>query len=214
MTDHEELRRSLGSYLLGALGPGQRREVDAHLAGCAACRNELAAYAALPGLLSRLDLAEATGGTLLPPPSLLPSVLAAVESERAGRSRQLSRWRLTAAAVATAAALVGAFVLVSGPTPAERPLVTAAGSAASGSVALQPRPWGTELRLQLRDLPPADGYVAYTLDETGARTEAASWGPTPNGRADVPGASALAPERLAGLVVATRGGAELLVLGE
>jgi len=217
MTDHEELRRSLGSYLLGALGPGQRREVDAHLAGCAECREELLAYAALPGLLSRLDLAEATGGTLLPPPSLLPSVLAAVESERAGRSRQLSRWRLTAAALATAAAVVGGLVLVSdpGPTaPAERPLVTAAGSAASGSVALQTRPWGTELRLQLRDLPPADGYVAYTLDRTGVRTQAASWGPTPNGRADVPGASALAPERLAGLVVATRGGTELLVLGE
>jgi len=217
MTDHDELQRSLGSYLLGALGPGERREVEAHLVGCAACREELVAYAALPGLLSRLDLAEATGGTLLPPPSLLPSVLAAVESERAGRSRQLSRWRLTAAALATAAALVGAFVLVSGPTPAapaERSLVTAAGFAASGSVALQPRPWGTELRLRLRDLPPSDGYVAYALDRTGARTQAASWGPTPNGRADVPGASALAPDRLAGLVVATRGGTELLVLGE
>ena len=212
MTDHEELRRSLGSYLLGALGPGERREVDAHLAGCAPCREELVAYAALPGLLSRLDLAEATGGTLLPPPSLLPGVLADVESERAGRSRQLSRWRLAAAALATAAALVGAVVLVSGPTPAQRSLVTATGSAASGSVALHPRPWGTELRLRLRDLPPADGYVAYTLDPAGLRTQAASWGPTPNGRADVPGASALAPERLTGLVVATRGGAELLVL--
>jgi len=56
--------------------------------------------------------------------------------------------------------------------------------------------------------------VAYALDRTGARTQAASWGPTPNGRADVQGASALPPERLAGLVVATRGGTELLVLGE
>ena len=217
MTDHDELQRSLGSYLLGALGPAERQEVDAHLNGCPACRKELVAYAALPGLLSRLDLAEATGGTLLPPPSLLPAVLAAVESERAGRSRQLSRWRLAAAALATAAVLVGGLVLVGGPAPtapAERSLVTAAGSEASGSVALQPKPWGTELRLQLRDLPPADGYVAYTLDETGARTEAASWGPTPNGRADVPGASALAPDRLTGLVVATRGGAELLVLRE
>jgi len=220
MTDHDELQRSLGSYLLGALGPGERREVDAHLVGCAACRKELVAYAALPGLLSRLDVAEATGGTLLPPPSLLPSLLAAVESERAGRSRQLSRWRLTAAALTTAAALVGALVLVSGLTPtaptapAERSLVTAAGSAASGSVALQSRPWGTELRLRLRDLPPSDGYVAYALDRTGARTQAASWGPTLNGRADVPGASALAPDRLAGLVVATSGGTELLVLGE
>ena len=40
MTDHDELQRSLGSYLLGALGPGERREVDAHLAGCPACFDE------------------------------------------------------------------------------------------------------------------------------------------------------------------------------
>ena len=45
--------------------------------------------------------------------------------------------------------------------------------------------------------------MAYALDRTGARTQAASWGLTPNGRADVQGASALAPERLAGLVGAS-----------
>lgn len=215
MIDHGEWQRSLGSYLLGSLGPGERQEVDAHLAGCGACRDELVTYAALPGLLSRLDLAEATGDTLLPPASLLPSVLAAVENERAGQARQLSRWRLAAAALAAAAVLVGAFTLIGGspPTaPAERPLVTVAVSAASGSVTLQPRPWGTELHFVLRDLPPDDGYVAYTLDRTGARTQVASWGLTPNGRADVPAASALPPERLAGLVVATRGGTELLAL--
>ncbi len=55
-------------------------------------------------------------------------------------------------------------------------------------------------------------YAVRALDGTGTRTEAASWGPTPNGRADVPGASALAPDRLAGLVVATSSGTELLVL--
>jgi len=217
MTGHDDFQRSLGSYLLGALGPAERHEVDAHLAGCPSCREELAAYAAVPGLLSRLDVAEVTGGTLLPPSSLLPSVLDAVESERAGQARQLSRWRLAAAALATAAALVGAFVVAGSPSPtapSERPLATAAGSTASGSVAVQPRAWGTELHLRLRDLPPAEGYVVYALDGTGTRTVAASWGPTPNGRAEVPGASALPTDRFTGLVVATSGGTELLLLGK
>lgn len=79
---HEELRRSLASYVFGALGPEERRALHAHMAGCPGCRDELASYAGLPGLLSRLELSEATGASLLPPASLLPSVLAAVESER------------------------------------------------------------------------------------------------------------------------------------
>ncbi|MGI8699698.1 MAG: anti-sigma factor family protein [Nocardioidaceae bacterium] len=108
---NHELSRSLASYVFGAPAPEERRELDAHLAGCPGCRDELASYAGLPGLLSRLELTEAAGATLLPPSSLRPSVLAVVESERASRTRQVTRWRLAAAAAAAAAALAGVLIV-------------------------------------------------------------------------------------------------------
>lgn len=212
--NHEELRRSLASYVFGALAPEERRELDVHLAGCPGCRDELASFAGLPGLLSRLELTEATGATLLPPPSLLPSVLAAVESERTSRTRQLTRWRLAAAGVAAAAALAGVLTVTGNPSApeSERPLVAAAGVNSSGSVSVQARPWGTELHLHLDDLPAADGFAAYAVDAAGARTLAATWGPTPAGPVEVPGATSLSPQTLSGLVIETTDGDELLAL--
>lgn len=212
---HEE-QRWLASYVLGALSPADRRQLDAHLVDCPACRQELASYAGLPGLLSRLDLAEATGGTLLPPPSLLPGVLAAVEAERSTVRRRLNRWRAAAAglAVAAAAAALVTVLAASGaePTRERTPLVAAPGVGATGSVWLQPRPWGTELQLRLADLPVADGYAAYAVDRRGVRTLAARWGPTPARSATVPAATALSPSALSELVIVTSDGRPLLSL--
>ena len=210
---HEE-RRWLASYVLGALAPTDRRQLDEHLLGCPQCREELASYASLPGLLSRLDLAEATCGTLLPPPSLLASTLAAVESQRRARTRQLSRWRAATAAVAVAAAVTGVLAFTGGTSSpeSERPLVAAAGVSSSGTVSMQPRPWGTELHLRLEGLPPSGEFEAYAVDAFGVRTLAASWGSTADGRAEVPAATGLSAEALDRIVVQTRGGSELLVL--
>ena len=210
---HDEVRSSLGSYLLGALGPAERQAVDTHLRDCTRCRDELSSYAGVPGLLARLDLAEATGATLLPPPSLLPSVLAAVERERRAGRRRVLRWRTAAAGVSVAAVLAGALSLTGGPTFApQRPLVAAAGVTASGTASLRSRPWGTEVRLQLQDLPPADGYTAYAVDSAGARTPVATWGPTPARAADVPGAVSLPPGAVARLIIETDAGDPVLSL--
>lgn len=207
---HEE-QRSLGSYVVGALAPADRQQLDEHLLGCPECREELASYAGLPGLLSRLDLAEATGGTLVPPPSLLPSVLAAVETQRVTDRRRLTRWRAAAAVLSAAAALVGVLAVTGGQaTPERRPLVAAVGVGATGSVSLQTRPWGTELLLRLDDLPAADGYAAYVVDNRGAKTLAASWGSTPRRSATVPASTALAPSALSRLLIETSDGAPVL----
>lgn len=209
---HEE-QRWLASYVLGALSPADRRQLDAHLPACSACREELASYAGLPGLLSRLDLAEATGGTLLPPPTLLPAVLAAVEAERTTHRRRLMRWRAAAAGLSAAAVLAGVLAVTGGQAaPERRPLVAAAGLTATGSVALQTRPWGTELQLRLEDLPVADGYAAYVVDSRGARTLAARWGPTPGRSAKVPAATSLSLSALSELVIVTSDGAPILSL--
>ncbi len=213
---HEQ-QRWLASYVLGALSPTDRRQLDAHLPTCPACREELATYAGLPGLLSRLDLVEATGGTLLPPPTLLPAVLAAVEAERSTHRRRLMRWRTVAAgssAVVAAAAVAGVLAVTGGEAAPERqPLVAAAGVGASGSVSFQARPWGTELQLRLAGLPTSDGYAAYAVDDQGVRTLAARWGSTPGRSANVPATTALSPSALSQIIIETTDGALILSLG-
>jgi Putative zinc-finger len=122
-----EIRHSLGVYVLGAIEPADRAQVDEHLATCAECREELASLAGLPALLRRVPTAEAerlavadqadsaTGET--PPDHLLPSLLA-----RTTQARRVRRWRELAAAAAVAvlalgAGAAGASLLGSGPAP-------------------------------------------------------------------------------------------------
>src|SRR5947209_5490211 len=55
---------SLGAYVIGALDHTERAELEAHLARCPMCRDDLAELAPLPGLLSRLTLDEALAAPL------------------------------------------------------------------------------------------------------------------------------------------------------
>jgi len=210
MTEHVELRKSLGSYLMASLDPADRSEVEAHLRTCESCREELASYAGLPGLMSRLSREEVVSEALLPPPSLLPSVLTAVEQQRRTETRRLRRWR-TGAAAALVAAAAGVVVLVGlpGSGPSRVAFTAAAGQVASGDLAVADKPWGTALHLRVR-VPDAPSYVAWAVDASGHRTVAASWGRTPGGRMDVDGATALHGRSLTSVVVTTGSGASLL----
>lgn len=213
MSEHADLQRSLGAYVLGALGPAERAELDAHLTGCAACREELASYAGLPALLSRVSLQEATDGPRHPAPPLLPQVLGAVQRERDRGARRLYRWQAATAAVTAAAAV--AVLLAVGPdltdrAPAARPLVAAQGVSATGALTPEPRPWGTAVHLRLQDLPPAPSYTAWAVDDAGTRSAVATWGPTSDGSAEVTGATALPPAELRSLTISTDAGRPLL----
>jgi anti-sigma factor RsiW len=84
---HTELRLSLGSYVLGSLDPADRAALDAHLPGCPACREELASYAALPALMSRLSIDQVRQ----PPPTGPPSMPTCPDAPPAGRSSPLTR---------------------------------------------------------------------------------------------------------------------------
>ena len=213
MTGHADLRRSLGAYVLGALEPAERAELDAHLAGCPACHEELASYAGLPALLSRLSRQEATGDAPLPAPSGLPRLLTAVEHERERHAGRLHRWQ-AAAALVTAAAAVAALLtlapnLIERDAPTARPLVAAQGVSASGQLRLEPRPWGTAVHLRLHGLPPAPSYTAWAVDDRGVRSVVASWGRTGDGSAEVTGATALPPARIRSITISTEDGRSL-----
>jgi anti-sigma factor RsiW len=56
-----QIRLELGVYVLGAIEAADRSAVDAHLACCADCRDELAKLVGLPRLLSRAFPDDADG---------------------------------------------------------------------------------------------------------------------------------------------------------
>ncbi len=192
---HTQLRLSLGSYVLGSLDPADRATLDAHLPGCPACREELATYAALPALMSRVSIDQVHRTTPEVPPTVLNRALNTVAAERTNTVIQLRRWRratvLSAAAAAIVAVLFGATLLhtrTSSP-PEGAPLIATAGVSASGSALLQAKPWGTALTLQLQGLPQGDSFTAWVTAPNGTRSIAATWTPAPNGRATLTGAA-------------------------
>ncbi|MEU8799026.1 zf-HC2 domain-containing protein [Spirillospora sp. NPDC048819] len=83
MNDCTDVRTALGSYVLGSLDSGERSQVEAHLADCPACRDELAGLAGLPAMLGRVEesqLDQMAG----PPPELLDGLLARAAERRRG----------------------------------------------------------------------------------------------------------------------------------
>ncbi len=190
---HTELRLSLGSYVLGSLDPADRAALDAHLPGCPACREELASYAALPALMSRLSIDQVRQPTPTVPPTVLSRALNTVAAARNSTVTQLRRWRratvLSAATIV--AVLFGATLLhtqISSP-PEGTPLIATAGVSASGSASLQAKPWGTAVSLQLQGLPQGDSFTAWVTAPNGTRSIAATWTPSPDGRATLTGAA-------------------------
>jgi len=117
-------RELLGVYVVGAIEPGERAAVDAHLSQCYECREELAALAPLPALLHRVHPADAERILLgsqpqsdpaEPSAEMLDSLLA-----RVGASRRTRRFRALFAAAAAVVIAVGGGVAVSEAT-AQRP---------------------------------------------------------------------------------------------
>jgi anti-sigma-K factor RskA len=74
-TEHGEMEDSVAAYVLGALDPEEASRVEAHLEGCAVCR-EIAAR--LARVVSVIPLA---GEASLPPERLRARILAAVSAE-------------------------------------------------------------------------------------------------------------------------------------
>lgn len=99
-------RELLGVYVVGAIEPGERAAVDAHLNQCYECRAELAGLAPLTALLHRVPVEEAEriaaadapqADLAEPSAEMLDSLLARVGARR--RTRRFRAMFTTAAAV-------------------------------------------------------------------------------------------------------------------
>ncbi len=150
-----------GSYILGALGPGERHEYEAHLPACAECAASVRELAGLPGLLARVDLADLSDDPAPgAPPDILPALL------RSARRESRRRTALTSlAAAACVAALAGGAVAAGGglagrpgsaagsptmsttPTAPGRPMAPVGQSVMTAALALTSVAWGTRLDL-------------------------------------------------------------------
>jgi len=182
-----DIRQLLGVYVVGAIDPAERAQVDEHLAECQPCRDELAGLAGLPAMLSRVPAAdvERLGLLSLPeamqsPDELLDSLLRKVSAKRKSRM-----WRNVAAVAAAAVIAAG------GATAAVSQLT---GSATSGAVAQQgwssdtaraghitavvdyaPVHWGTAMRVQVSGLKPGTVCQFWVVGKNGTSEYAGTW---------------------------------------
>lgn len=95
----------LGAYLLGETTGEARREVEAHLAGCASCRDELERERALRAGLGGLPLAAC-------PEAVSARILAVVAGERAAAQRRHRRWGGAGVAAGLLAATLAAVLFL------------------------------------------------------------------------------------------------------
>ena len=121
-----EARVSLGVYVLGAIDPADRALVDAHVATCRDCRDELAGLAGLPALLARVSPQEAMAlaASDIPPPPDMADIVAGIVDEARVPPRELlgtvldlaaaRRRRLLEVGLGVAAALIIAVGVFSG----------------------------------------------------------------------------------------------------
>lgn len=172
--DHAELRRALGAYALGGLEPAERSRVEGHLEDCAACRDELASLAVLPGLLSRLSEEEASGDLLNVRADHAERVVDEVARQRRSERRRLGVWRTVAAVAAAIALVVGAVVVQPWGGPRGTVYAFQVGDA-QATAAVEPREWGMRVELRAGGLPEVRGYTLWAVADDGHRAYVASW---------------------------------------
>jgi len=200
---------ALGAYLLGALDPRERAEVEHHLSGCRRCRDELADLAALPGLMSRITVDEAISG---PPPvddAMLERLLTAATRER--RTAVVRRRLLAvAAAVVLVAGSVGGVAAYRSMTAQTTHSVDASAGPVHLRVEMAAASNGTALTIWLSGVRSEEHCELIAVSDTGAREVASSWEATYTGRAVIKGTTAIPYSHLRHLLVPTYDGVQLL----
>jgi hypothetical protein len=194
------VRTSLGVYVLGAIEPAERAEVDAHLPACSRCRDEVAALAGLPALLGRIS-EEQISQVADPPEELLDSLLAVAAAERPNPRRHWAFLAVAAVFVLFAGTVLGG-LLVPGirdePTAA-RPDIQSAPPAPPTAAAppvsppletrwasdpvthvfawvgIRAQEWGTALTVRLKGAPPGVRCRLYAVAKDGRRDAAGAW---------------------------------------
>jgi len=189
MSDHDQSQ--LGPYLLGALGPGEARAVEQHLAGCADCRREVAELEETTHLLGEVPPEAFLDG----PPDDGDLVLQrTIRAARAGDAMPASdqpskrrRWMpAAAAAVVIAAAALGGGVLIgqrtADPGVSQSPVAgskevkaTDGTTGATMATTLEPREGWSWVSVQVTGLKAGAECELVVTDRDGKTYVAGSW---------------------------------------
>jgi anti-sigma factor RsiW len=199
----------MGGYVLGALEPAEREEMERHLQTCELCRREHAALTGLPGLLDQIEPAD------VPPPvpsaSLEDAVLDRVARERGRRRRALSRLRrprlalVAAAAAVLAVALVTVLLALSEDDSAYAFGKLRGTPGAGGSFVVDAVPAGTRVSLEVTGLPPRTDYELWCVRTDGRWISGGTFRPRPGGEAEAQLTAAVRPGEYHRVVITGRG---------
>ncbi|MCV6986914.1 zf-HC2 domain-containing protein [Mycobacterium shinjukuense] len=201
------------AYVLGSLSAADRREFEAHLAGCAACRESVAELCGVPALLSQLDrddlaAIDESGPAPLAPQMLLPSLLATVRRRR--RRIRVTTW--VASAAAAAVLVICVLIGVGGQSASpQRPTVSALPMAQVGTtllastVSVSPEHWGTFINLRCVCLAPPDAphdtLAMVVVGRDGSQTRLATWVAEPGQTATPAGSISTPVDQIAAVQV-------------
>jgi hypothetical protein len=181
-------RELLGVYVVGAIEPQERAAVDAHLAQCYECREELAGLAPLPALLRRVPAEEAeqilvaasepAEVNAAPSPELLDSLLAKTVAKR--RTKRVRAMFAAAAAVLIVAGGAAAATESLAQSPAHpaaqhMEIATASVGRVTATVRYGKRTWGTSMSVRVTGLPKWTNCKFYVVTKDGRRELASAW---------------------------------------
>jgi len=149
--DCRDWRELLGVYALGQLAGDERAGLEAHLEGCARCREELALLQPVARMLPHAD-PERFESAPQPPPELGARIAATIAAERKQtetrrRRRLFGGFALGGATAALAAAVLAIFVLGGGGSGEPERHVAFASQGVSIDATLEPHAYGTEIRM-------------------------------------------------------------------
>jgi anti-sigma factor RsiW len=215
------------AYVLGSLSASDRREFEAHMANCPACREAVADLSGVPALLSQLDREEVAamdepGRTEATPelsPELLPSLLATVRFRR--RRTRVATWVASSAAAAVLG--VGVLVGVQGysSTPAQQVTASAQQMAQVGttmlasSVQLVGEHWGTSINLKCVCLAPLNAHhdtlAMVVVGRDGSQTRLATWVAVPGHTATPAGSISTPVDKIAAVQVVSADSGQVLL---
>ena len=217
------------AYVLGSLSASDRREFEAHMANCPACREAVADLSGVPALLSQLDreevaamngrTAESLPETPALSPELLPSLLATVRFRR--RRTRVATWVASSAAAVVLG--IGVFVGVQGysSTPAQQltassqPMAQISTSLLASTVQLVSQHWGTSINLKCVCLAPINAHhdtlAMVVVGRDGSQTRLATWVAVPGHTATPAGSISTPVDQIAAVQVVSAENGQVLL---
>lgn len=203
----------VAAYALDALEPDESARLRQHLDTCAACQEELSNLEWIAGLLPLVDAAEIEQ-LAQPQPEPARSrgadrLAAEIGTPRGRRATALVGGAALLVAIGTLSSVAGGTITTASPRAATVRAVDPH-THVHATVTVAGRSWGTEFGLTLSGVYP-NGTCSLIAHSDNGRTEtAATWVASPQGSAQVPGATAIPSGHLTELDVVTASGYQLV----